>query len=144
MVVAGLFVVGAIGSAVGGGSEETSTSAPATATVTETVPAAPETPAAVAPTPEAVAPPAATTPATPIVDFAMPDFVGMDLQSAQDLLQANGVWVSISHDLVGSRNQMLDSNWIVCDQNVPAGQRVTGDVEGQIDFGAVKRGEGCP
>jgi PASTA domain len=144
MVVAGLVVVGAIGSALGGDPEETSSSAAATTTVTATVPAETETPAAVAPAPEAVIPPAATTSAAPVVDFAMPDFVGMDLQSAQDLLQANGVWVSISHDLLGSRNQMLDSNWIVCDQNIPAGQRVTGDVEGQVDFGAVKRDEVCP
>ncbi|GAA4314107.1 hypothetical protein GCM10023162_20340 [Klenkia terrae] len=39
---------------------------------------------------------------------------------------------------------MLDSNWIVCDQNVAAGQQVTGEVEGSIDFGVVKREEGCP
>lgn len=144
VVVAGLIVAGGIGSAVGGDPEETSSAAAATTTVTKTVPAETETPAAVAPAPQAVVPPAATTSAAPVVDFTMPDFVGMDLQSAQNLLQDNGVMVSISHDLLGSRNQMLDSNWIVCDQNVPAGQRVTGDVEGQINFGAVKHEEVCP
>jgi beta-lactam-binding protein with PASTA domain len=74
----------------------------------------------------------------------MPDLVGMDLQSAQNLVQTYGVFYSVSHDLRGSRNQVIDSNWIVCDQNVAAGQRVTGDVEGQIDLGVVKREEACP
>ncbi|MGY1810148.1 hypothetical protein ACI8AF_22505 [Blastococcus sp. SYSU D00669] len=100
-----------------------------------------------------VVPPVASTPSTvapteapqaPVVNFAMPDFVGMDLQTAQNLVQANGVFLSLSHDLLGSRNQMVDSNWVVCDQNIPAGQQVTGDVEGLIDFGVVKRGEPCP
>ncbi|WP_158545877.1 hypothetical protein [Blastococcus sp. TF02A-30] len=68
----------------------------------------------------------------------------MDLQSAQDLIQTYGVFLSVSHDVRGSRNQVVDSNWIVCDQNVPSGQRVTGDVEGLIDLGVVKRGESCP
>jgi hypothetical protein len=74
----------------------------------------------------------------------MPDLVGLDLQSAQDAVQDLGVFYSVSHDLLGSRNQVLDSNWIVCDQNVAPGQRVTGDVEGQLDFGVVKREESCP
>jgi hypothetical protein len=106
--------------------------------------AAPTTPAE---EPQAVAPPATTaptTPAAPVVDFAMPDLVGLDLQTAQNLVQDNDVWLSVSHDLRGSRNQVLDSNWIVCDQSIPAGQRVTGDVEGAIDFGVVKREESCP
>jgi hypothetical protein len=34
--------------------------------------------------------------------------------------------------------------WMVCTQNVPPGQRVTGDVEGAIDLGVVKREEFCP
>ncbi|MCF6508719.1 PASTA domain-containing protein [Blastococcus sp. MG754426] len=150
MVLAGVVVVGAIGSALGGDDGEASTAAAATTTVTATVPAEPEpepepeTPVAVAPAPETAAPPTETVPAAPVVDFTMPDFVGMDLQSAQNLLQTNNVWLSLSHDLLGSRNQMVDSNWLVCDQNIPAGQRVTGEVEGHIDFGVVKRGEFCP
>jgi beta-lactam-binding protein with PASTA domain len=74
----------------------------------------------------------------------MPDVVGMDLQSAQDLIQTFGVFLSVSHDLRGSRNQVLDSNWLVCDQNIPPGQQVSGDVEGKIDLGVVKREESCP
>ena len=46
--------------------------------------------------------------------------------------------------LLAGRNQLVDSNWIVCEQNIAPGERVTGDVEGQIDFGVVKRGETCP
>jgi beta-lactam-binding protein with PASTA domain len=74
----------------------------------------------------------------------MPDVVGMDLQSAQNLIQTYGTFLSRSHDLLGSRSQVLDSNWIVCDQNIPAGQQVPGDAEGLIDLGAVKREESCP
>ncbi|QNG35587.1 hypothetical protein F1C76_02280 [Geodermatophilaceae bacterium NBWT11] len=74
----------------------------------------------------------------------MPSLVGLDLQTAQDTIQTFGVFLSVSHDLLGSRNQVLDSNWIVCDQNVAPGQQVTGDVEGGIDLGVVKREETCP
>lgn len=68
----------------------------------------------------------------------------MDLQTAQNTVQTYNVFYSVSHDLLGSRNQVLDSNWIVCDQNIAPGERVTGDVEGTIDFGVVKREETCP
>jgi hypothetical protein len=74
----------------------------------------------------------------------MPDVVGMDLQSAQNLIQTNGVFFRTTHDLLGSRHQVLDSNWIVCTQNIPAGQQVTGNAEGAIDLGVVKREESCP
>jgi len=74
----------------------------------------------------------------------MPDLVGMDLQSAQNLVQTFGPFVSLSHDLLGNRNQLLDANWRVCDQNIPAGQQVSGDAEGLIDVGVVKLEEACP
>jgi hypothetical protein len=93
-------------------------------------------------TSQATTPPPAATSAA--VNFAMPSVVGMDLQSAQDLIQTNGVFFSTSHDLRGSRQQVLDSNWIVCTQNIPAGQQVTGNAEGAIDLGVVKRAESCP
>jgi beta-lactam-binding protein with PASTA domain len=100
----------------------------------------------VAPPAVTTAAPAPTTEAAPAATFAMPDFVGMDLQSAQDLVQTSGVWLSVSHDLLGSRNQVVDSNWLVCTQNIPAGQQVSAeaDAEGEIDFGVVKREESCP
>jgi hypothetical protein len=75
----------------------------------------------------------------------MPNEVGKDLQSAQDDIQrASGdpVFFSHSHDLLGSRFQVLDSNWQVCTQNLPAGSKAS-DVE-HIDFGVVKLSETCP
>ncbi len=109
------------------------TPAPVTVTVTETP----------APVPSSSAPaPAPAT--TPVVDFAMPGLVGLDLQTAQNLIQQNGVFLSRSHDLLGMRNQVLDSNWVVCTQNIPVGQQVIGDAEGAIDLGVVKREESCP
>jgi hypothetical protein len=141
-----LLAIGLIGAAVNGGKNENASStdaAPSSSTAVETSSAAPP------PTTQAVAPPPATTPppttqAPVAAGFTMPDFVGMDLQSAQNLVQTFGPWLSLSHDLLGSRNQVIDSNWIVCDQNIPPGQQVTGDAEGLIDFGVVKREEFCP
>ncbi len=108
----------------------TTTPAPDTVTVTQTPP--PVTSSAPAPV------------TAPVVDFTMPDLVGIDLQSAQNTIQGNGVFLSRSHDLLGMRNQVLDSNWVVCTQSIPAGQQVTGDAEGLIDLGVVKREESCP
>lgn len=81
------------------------------------------------------------------VSFTMPNLVGTDLQTAQDKVQEFGIFYSISHDLLGSRSQVIDSNWIVCDQTPRAGAKVQGraeDWEGKIDFGVVKREERCP
>ena len=160
LLVGGLAVIGLGGALVGGAanqpessaaatstsrSTEASTAAPSTPSVSA-VPssAVPSTPATVPPTPATV-PPTTTAVGTPTgVDFVMPDLVGSDLQSAQDTVQELGVSYSVSHDLLGGRNQVIDSNWIVCDQNVAPGQRVAGDVEGQLDFGVVKREERCP
>ncbi|SHG41729.1 hypothetical protein [Geodermatophilus nigrescens] len=117
-------------------------SAPATSSA-----AAPTTPAPTTPAPEPAVAPAPTpevTPAPVVVDFLMPAVVGMTLQDAQDLIQTNGVFLSLSHDLLGSRNQVLDANRRVCTQNIAPGQRVTGDVDGAIDLGAVKLDELCP
>lgn len=81
------------------------------------------------------------------VNFTMPNFVGMNLQDAQNKVQTYGVFYSKSHDLNGSRMQMLDSNWKVCDQNIKPGTKIQGsadDYEGEIDFGTVKVEEDCP
>jgi hypothetical protein len=125
--------------ACGGGSD--STASPATVTVTSQAPATAPSSTVSAPT-SAVAPSAAATAAG--VDFPMPDMTGQVLQDAQDGMQSLGVLYSVSHDALGSRHQVLDRDWKVCDQNVPAGQQVTGNVEGQIDFGVVKLSETCP
>lgn len=74
---------------------------------------------------------------------AVPNFVGMGLQSAQDTAQAAGFRTLKSHDALGhSRHQILDRNWKVCDQNIKAGTAAPANT--QLDFGAVKLSETCP
>jgi len=146
--VAAALVVGVgIGNA-GDESEEASASAAASTSATPSpVAVAPPTTQAPVTVTVTQTPPPATSSApatTPVVDFAMPDLVGLDLQTAQNMIQGDGVFLSRSHDLLGMRNQVLDSNWVVCTQNIPAGQQVTGDAEGLIDLGVVKREESCP
>ena len=111
----------------------------------------PDAPASVVP--EATTEPAAVDgsdgpSAAPVrVDFAMPDFVGASLQDAQNAVQRLGIFFSVSHDLLGSRSQALDSNWKVCSQTPTAGMRVAGEAsefEGSFDFGVVKFSETCP
>ncbi|MDR3080463.1 MAG: PASTA domain-containing protein [Streptomyces sp.] len=73
----------------------------------------------------------------------VPDFVGMGLQSAQDKAQAAGFFSLTSHDALGrDRMQVLDRDWKVCSQSVPAGKRASTTTE--LDFGAVKLDETCP
>lgn len=80
---------------------------------------------------------------TPAESKAVPDFVGMGLQSAQDTAQAAGFYLLTSHDSAGrDRLQALDRNWKVCSQSVKAGKKVSTDTE--LDFGAVKLEETCP
>jgi hypothetical protein len=149
VVPAGLAAVGVLGLLIGQVSPSDPSGAAASAASTSasrtsgTSSASPSTPAPLPAQTSTAEAPAPTETSAP-VDFAMPDVVGMDLQSAQDLIQTFGVFLTVSRDLLGSRNQALDSNWLVCSQNVPAGQQVRGDVEGAIDLGVVKREESCP
>ncbi|MEU5371890.1 hypothetical protein ABZ362_23435 [Streptomyces sp. NPDC005951] len=108
-------------------------------------------PAATEPTPDT---PAATEPATkvpapsateeePAEKKAVPDFVGMGLQSAQDAAQAEGFYSLKSHDSAGrDRMQAFDRNWKVCSQNMAPGKVIPTDTT--LDFGAVKLEETCP
>lgn len=78
-------------------------------------------------------------------DWVVPNEVGNGLQDAQDDVQrASGdpVFVSHSHDLLGDRFQILDSDWRVCTQNVAPGTKV--GPTAHIDFGVVKLNESCP
>ena len=135
VLVAGLPLL----AACGGGSD--SAASPATVTVTRQ--AAAPAPSSTVPAPtSAIAPTPIVT--TAAVDFPMPDVTGQVLQDAQDAMQSVGVMYSISHDARGVRHQVLDRDWKVCNQNVPAGQHVGGNVEGKIDFGVVKLSETCP
>lgn len=75
--------------------------------------------------------------------MTLPDAVGVDLQLAQDTLQAAGFYVLTSHDATGQeRLQVSDRNWKVCDQTPPAGSEVSSSTE--IDFAVVRVEEGCP
>ena len=148
-VAAALLVGVGIGNAGGESGQASSPAAASTSTAPSSATVAPTTtPAPVTVTVTQTPPPvtsSAPAPVTaPVVDFTMPDLVGIDLQTAQNTIQGNGVFLSRSHDLLGMRNQVLDSNWVVCTQSIPAGQQVTGDAEGLIDLGVVKREESCP
>lgn len=76
----------------------------------------------------------------------MPNLVGATLQNAQDQIQSlttGAVFFTDSHDLGGQdRNQVLDSNWQVCSQNIAPGATLT--AESHVDFGVVKLEESCP
>jgi hypothetical protein len=69
--------------------------------------------------------------------IAVPSVVGKDLQTAQDTMQAAGLYNLTSHDSTGQgRFQILDRNWRVTDQTPAAGRMV--DEYQQIDLGAMK------
>ena len=78
------------------------------------------------------APPQTTTPAEPPSTepstatepetVPMPDVVCMNLQDAQDRIQAAGVFFSRSEDATGAgRRQVMDRNWVVVAQSPAAG-----------------------
>lgn len=90
--------------------------------------------------------PGVNSPAPGVKQWVMPNLVGAKLQDAQDQIQkvtGNPAFITRSHDATGQgRNQVLDSNWKVCSQNVAAGAMFDGNAK--IDFGAVKLSEQCP
>ena len=120
-----------------GAGTETETTSETTATTEAPAPTdapAPATTAAPAPAPDDGADAGGTT---------LPDAVGMDLQLAQDTMQASGFYLLTSHDATGQdRFQVLDRNWTVCDQRPAGGAPAALDTP--VDFGAVKDGEPCP
>jgi hypothetical protein len=77
------------------------------------------------------------------VAFSMPDVVGMNLQEAQDSLQALGSYLMDQQDASGAgRVQVIDSNWQVCTQDPAAG--TDADATTIVTLGAVKLDEVCP
>ncbi|MCX5409812.1 hypothetical protein OHA37_38945 [Streptomyces sp. NBC_00335] len=123
-----------------------------TVTVTETVPGPAVTvtaPAAAAATSAAPVPapaPAQTTqapaPAPAPATGTLPDFVGKQLQAAQDGAQAAGFYILSSTDATGAgRMQVLDRNWKVCAQTPKPG---THDLTSRVVFDTVKTEENCP
>jgi hypothetical protein len=100
------------------------TTPPATTTVT--VPAA-TTPAATEP---AATEPAATTPAPAGKTCTVPNVVGMIHQTAQDTMQAAGLYKLREQDATGQgRVLALDRNWTTTAQTPAAGQVVPCDTE---------------
>lgn len=115
----------------GGADPPPTTLPPATTTV---VPS----PTTVPPTTQAVPATAPLPTAAPVAKTGtVPNVVGIDLQLAQDTLQAAGFYALQSHDATGQgRLQVLDRNWTVVDQN-PLGGTVMSLSE-VVDLGAVK------
>jgi beta-lactam-binding protein with PASTA domain len=55
----------------------------------------------------------------------VPDGVGKDYQTAQDIWRVAGLHVAPAHDATGAhRLPVLDSNWVVLSQNPKAGMKV--------------------
>lgn len=83
---------------------------------------------------------------TATTHWAMPNEVGANLRDAQDAihkLTGDLVFFISSHDVSGQgRHQILDKDWKVCSQNIPAGDPIT--IGSKIDFGTVKLAESCP
>jgi hypothetical protein len=125
----------------------TSSSKPSSATVTSTPTAAVTAPT---PQPTSASPRASPTTTSHPTDggstFPMPNVVGKVLQDAQDEIQrvsGNPFFITSSTDATGQgRHQVLDRNWKVCSQNVPAGQHVSATTH--ITFSVVKLDESCP
>nr|WP_206038196.1 hypothetical protein [Rhodococcus sp. HNM0569] len=97
-------------------------------------------PPAPAPAPAQAAAPVAAVPApAAAVPATMPNVTCMNLQGAQDTIQAAGVFYSRSVDATGQgRNQVLDRNWVVTAQAPAAGAAVA---EGEAVLTVVKIGE---
>ena len=85
--------------------------------------------------------PAAAAP-TEVADAgaAVPDVVGLDHQLAQDTLQAQGFYLIDEVDCSGADRMLLwDRNWIVVEQDPPAG--ATASADEFVTLCSVKDGE---
>ncbi|MGW1773335.1 hypothetical protein [Streptomyces sp. NPDC002104] len=158
-IVGGLFLLGIIGAIVGpNDSTGTTGSVAPTVTVTTAAPAPVITPtyapATTAPPTTAVALPTSAPVKTEAPSGTssgagaasstgkLPNFVGHQLQAAQDGAQAAGFFLLSSTDATGAgRMQVLDRNWKVCAQNPAPG---THDIATRVTFDTVKTEESCP
>jgi hypothetical protein len=151
-----VLVGAAVAAGCGGESDDSSATAATSVTRSEVTDPPATTAAPTTAPPATTAPAPATTSAPPPADgggdggggggggdeAVLPDAVGLDLQLAQDTMQASGFYFLTSHDASGEgRLQILDRNWKVCDQT-PAGGAPTSPGT-LIDFGAVKDDESC-
>ncbi len=84
--------------------------------------------------------PPTTTEGGLLGDGTLPDVVGLDLQLAQDALQSGGWYLIRGVDATDKgRMQILDRNWVVVEQDPPAGTTIPHTTT--IELRAVKRGE---
>lgn len=142
-----LLMVGTGCGAAMGGDDSTRTAADAkarpvpTVTTTTTATATATVTARPAPTEKATAA-AGKTPAAPAVETAaLPNFVGMNHQDAQDTAQAAGFYALREKDASGmERLLVLDRNWKVCKQEPAPGKHA---VEKTITLHSVKTTESC-
>ena len=89
----------------------------------------------------------ALAPVASAESWTMPNLIGMNLQGAQDAIQAltdDKVWFSSSTDLTGAgRMQVNDRAWVVCRSTPPPGAALTASTA--VDFGVVRKDvEDCP
>ncbi|WP_232519742.1 hypothetical protein [Actinosynnema pretiosum] len=146
-VVGALIVLGLVANGRGGdtgaegGVAEPSTAAPARLT-----PVGAPTTSAGAPTTSvgaaavSAAEPAPLPEPSPVETCVVPDVVGMVHQSAQDTVQAAGLYLLREEDATGQGRLLLhDRNWVTTAQSVPAGQVV--DCSTAITLSAKKIGE---
>ncbi|MFD4469668.1 PASTA domain-containing protein [Rhodococcus sp. NPDC058505] len=141
IAVAAVFVligiVGDIGDGLDVESDTDTTTAQPTPAATPPPAATPAEPAA-APAASAAAQPAPVAQAA-AATATMPNVACMNLQDAQDTIQAAGVFYSRSADATGQgRNQVVDRNWVVVGQTPPAGSLIG---EGDAVLSVVKVGE---
>lgn len=83
-----------------------------------------------------------------VTSGVIPNVVCKDLQTAQDTLQAAGFYNLGSEDGLGQgRSQLIDRNWVVIKQSVPAGSNrgaSTRVVLTSVKFGESTGTSGCP
>lgn len=147
---AGALVVGLCGVLAIGGCGSGADRSAATVTVTETPSVTSSTESSVkdsddtggAAASSSAAPASATNDAAGQQNSAkgkMPDVVCLDLQTAQNTIQKNGVYFSRSEDATGrAREQVWDRNWVVVAQRPAAGEPIG---EGEAVLSVVKKGE---
>jgi hypothetical protein len=79
-------------------------------------------------------------PAQAASGFVMPDTGGMNLQEAEDAVNAasNGIALQMhSHNLNGLKQKQLSlADWLVCEQAPAAGEKVTSATD--VNFGVVR------
>lgn len=137
VVIAVAMLAGVAGCAAESGSTAEPTTVRPSTTVQAAAPTSAIVPAPPAATTAAVAPTTSAAASAPAA--IMPAVVCMNLQEAQNTIQAAGVFFSRSSDASGQgRAQVMDRNWTVVSQE-PAPGRTIG--EGQAVLSVVKNGE---